>query len=1433
MNKKRLLSLLTAVTITASAFTGLVIPASAEGETSDTKVEWTFTTVPDGTKLTNTSGTEKEWYIADQALGNGLTAHSAGTLDETKQEYGNAFEVDRKGKTTFTAGEASEEVVGSLKFGGKSSATGRYLTYTPQSAGTLKAYVKHGSPTKANTDIRKLIITQGEAAPVEIATIGTDAPNVVGTADVVANQEVKITCDNNVALAKLVFTPSEDTPVVTVAPATDTPSVDYTALIDFTNRTLTATEKGSSTVFEVLNAEEAGATALAKAGADNVLKLGSSQNGASKNLGYTAPLAVDADGNCVEYSGTVIMSFKIEPMQVRNDKAANVIIQFADITKTPILSIDVGVGNNNTMSINGKSITTEFGKYYIVDATFDCDNGTATVIVKDAEGKELNKQENVKITASNLAYLYFANKDWLYGYCAIDDIQLDATQIGAPVYYTATFNTERYAKLTTSEKDVYYADVNGKLEIPLLKPGTTFNYTISKEGYTSVTGVVSDIQADVTEDKPLTKTDDSVLFIESEFGNASEAYVSPEGSRYDSVSIGAFDLPETFQLTAKLTYVSAADGQKTWALVTDEGRIAGLQITSEGMTAWTKWTGSKDMNQSTDIGLFKESVKLGTAPEVGKEFEVTFVVNTTEKTITVLYGDTMGTMAYDINATKLTGMDCGLYRTKGELRTNEIKIITPDPKFIVISGDSGLAKISGETVTRTYKKVETVIDPEEVFNWTVSRKDGKAVTGLSVENGVLSVEDTAEPGNITVTCAGTKNTEKIASIDVEIGDFQVIKDFAIDGPKGYNSIAGTKGQYKVTKAVDKYDDNVIDLLPTVEWTSSNTEVATIDAATGELTVVAPGKTTVTVTVTNGTAVTTKSIENIVVQTYYITETATGDSTVIDVSNLIEADKYLITTAKDGKAVKQYESGAAVTLTAAEAGKKITAVYENGILKSLSEPEDFAAGDVIENSSEENTVVYYWKSLESLQPVKIVEEKTASFNVDTTGADKVEIAPIFEVVMNKEVVVPSDRYNVTVTANNGARTDVFVNDQMVFNNINQGSDNWTIARNIAAATDYTANDVVIGEGYANFNYRDDKSGASTITKVKFVKSPSIVNRKTRVYVIGDSLTAKYYGTPAEGKEELVRTGWGDVIGDYLTDDVEVTNLGNSGAWAEGMLGDAFTNVKLSGQEGDILLLESGYNDSSHTTMEVMRESVKAMVKGAEENGMTVFVITPNASTHSANEYLGNVKSTYDMIVAYNELVEDGSEAVLVNLADKSGQFFRSYYGDANYEDENGAIITAVDKFTIPKYTQLNPVYNNENDTLHSSYNAANCWAAIVANGILGNEGTASLVDKTHVYSFNDGAAEISVSAENIANADYVDYEVTYDVADVTVKRPNDQAFTKAGAGEMLKVVPADDTKTVKVVDSSGSVIATKTTTKNDKVTGYYFKMPAGAVTITVE
>lgn len=985
-------------------------------------------------------------------------------------------------------------------------------------------------------------------------------------------------------------------------------------------------------------------------------------------------------------------------------------------------------------------------------------NGTTAYLTVTKGSETVVDNEIMPVNgAGGIKGLYYVSGRYT-AHMQIDNIKLRKptdSEIPDTTYYTATINTTRYATMVTDD-NTYYADATGKIEIPLLTSGTEINYTLKKVGYNDVTGTISIDSDNVTQDKPLALKDSDVLFMESDFGNKDGAYISASGSRGDSISLGSENLSDLTNISVDMNFAGfgsyLSGSQKVWYIDTDGGKLVGLQFSANGLYAWTDWTGSAGMNVYDDTGKYTNGALLSNDLPSG-DFTVNFVVDKNSKAITVSYNDTSVSLPYTINATAVTGLGTGLYRYLGELQTKEIKATTPNRDYLAINGVSGVAKVSGKIITREYQKSETVINDGETFTWALSRKDGKAMTGITIENGVLSVADTAEPGKITITCTGSSSASKTASKDVVIGDFQSLS-LKADGPQAYTSTDNEKGKYVLTSAVDSFGDEVLSLLSDVKWTSSNTDVATITEA-GELTVVGSGSTTVTATVTNGTAVSKITIP-VTVDTYYINADATGDSTVVDTTKIVSGDnikKYLVTTATaDGTLVKQTQVDAADVVAArvtktAENGVKIIATYENGLLKGIVQA-DVEKGTEITAENTTTTKVFYWTSLAEMNPIALTTEAAGSktITVDTTGAAKVEIAPIFETSMNTLLAVPSDSYNVTITANNGRRTDVYVNDQMMFNNINQGSDNWTIGRNVAESTDYTVHDIVVTQGYAKFNYRDDQSSGTTITNVKFSKSPSIVTRTKKVYVIGDSLVANYYGTAPEGKEGLVRTGWGQVLQNYISG-AEVVNLGNSGAWATGMKADAFTNVLGSAQPGDIMVLESGYNDKVHSNEADMKAAVTDMLTTANDMGLTTFLVTPNASYHDYEE---------DVIysAAIRTVAEEVTSTNLIDLAKKSYAFLNDKYGALDNAARRYVLVGDKDNAGIYN----NAVWNEDNSKisgdkgLHSTNNAANCWAAIIAQGLYDNEATRNVVDTNYKYTFNDGTNDISVGVSTSTTTD---------------------------------------------------------------------------------
>lgn len=336
-------------------------------------------------------------------------------------------------------------------------------------------------------------------------------------------------------------------------------------------------------------------------------------------------------------------------------------------------------------------------------------NGTTAYLTVTKGSETVVDNEIMPVNgAGGIKGLYYVSGRYT-AHMQIDNIKLRKptdSEIPDVTYYTATINTTRYATMVTDD-NTYYADATGKIEIPLLTSGTEINYTLKKVGYNDVTGTISIDSDNVTQDKPLAFKDSDVLFMESDFGNKDGAYISASGSRGDSISLGSENLSDLTNISVDMNFAGfgsyLSGSQKVWYIDTDGGKLVGLQFSANGLYAWTGWTGSAGMNVYDDTGKYTNGALLSSDLPSG-DFTVNFVVDKNSKAITVSYNDTSVSLPYTINATAVTGLGTGLYRYLGELQTKEIKATTPNRDYLAINGVSGVAKVSGKTITREYQK---------------------------------------------------------------------------------------------------------------------------------------------------------------------------------------------------------------------------------------------------------------------------------------------------------------------------------------------------------------------------------------------------------------------------------------------------------------------------------------------------------------------------------------------------------------------------------------------------------------------------------------------------------------------------------------------------------------------------------------------------------
>ncbi len=343
------------------------------------------------------------------------------------------------------------------------------------------------------------------------------------------------------------------------------------------------------------------------------------------------------------------------------------------------------------------------------------------------------------------------------------------------------------------------------------------------------------------------------------------------------------------------------------------------------------------------------------------------------------------------------------------------------------------------------------------------------------------------------------------------------------------------------------------------------------------------------------------------------------------------------------------------------------------------------------------------------------EPAASVTVDTAGADKVEITPVFyydagapgeKGTAGYEISMPAGTYDFRVINTSGRRCDVYANDQMLVNNIlqNGSTPNYFDVKDIVISGDTIT---ISTADYAN----GDDAGSKKIG-IWMAPSSRITARRQKVYVLGDSMVAQYYN--GGSRENNIRTGWGQVLADYLTDEADVVNLANSGITAKGLRGTAFTQIEQSARDGDILILESGYNDRTYDTEDEMKTAVSEMTDGARAKGVTVILVSPNAS---AKHYSESVAWGNRM-----EAVATEKTVPFIDLSKLSYGFLSEVYGS--------------DTETVYKNYNLEA----DEDNLHSSYNGANKWASLVAGGLYAM-GLDSIVDTDYVYVFIDSKGNV--------------------------------------------------------------------------------------------
>ena len=667
---------------------------------------------------------------------------------------------------------------------------------------------------------------------------------------------------------------------------------------------------------------------------------------------------------------------------------------------------------------------------------------------------------------------------------------------------------------------------------------------------------------------------------------------------------------------------------------------------------------------------------------------------------------------------------------------------------VEIFGDNYISRISDRPATKQYEASVFSREEGEVFAWSVGDENGAAITGVSIsEDGVLSVDKDVEAGTkVYVKYGSTSNPDKYAEKEVTVNDWADVASFEIDGPAAVST--GQSATYAVINIVDEHGD-AVDLPVTYSITGDN------------LGATEPAKYTfsgIDSTVTEGTLIhayyngdVLESVDEI--KTVDIVD---GTYSVVPVPKEGLTEKYLLWNAIDGDgsmvplATAEYvpaRGGIAsidpVTgvLTTSGNGKiKVVATVGNpGKTKTIEKEVEIAqfyytnesvSGESLDvNVSElanySADTQYYVTTVATDGTVTQTEtgHTNGTVTINTTGISKVEVSPIYSysdvgsVRASNPLVIPvcDGLYNFDFKKSDGSRGDIYVNGVIVGNNIDQ---NGKLRTNVGA--EYSVADVPVSGGAANVYI--DASGFSTV-KVK--KTPTIIERKKHIYILGDSLVCYYNGNPTSTGSDgyptpgTAQTGWGQVFANFIKDDVNVTNLAESGNYAQGLYNSVFKTVIANAYPGDVLLFEVGYNDrnypaelgSDSARYENMKNYMELAYNEATEKGIEVIFVTPNASAHGTG-WKSGVQGTGHVIEK-----SDALGAKYINLSGISYAFLEPKGID---------------------WTTNN--FNVQGDTLHSAFFGAMKCAEIVAQELHDIDGYSDWVDTTKSYTLTDNAGE---------------------------------------------------------------------------------------------
>ena len=223
-------------------------------------------------------------------------------------------------------------------------------------------------------------------------------------------------------------------------------------------------------------------------------------------MGEGNELVISADRFSTSNRG-IALTFEPEAAipQVSALDAGEVLKLSAKIKATAGFTV-VGYGD-----ITGTDLTNT-SDYVYVSVILDNEGGKKYLVVRDANNNTLNMLESDLGDIKTISGISFCLGAGAYN---IDDIKVETTskegEVPQEKFYNVTIKTESYAKIVyqidSDPEKTTYADVDGSIEIPNVKGGSSFTYTASKEDYTFDGGVTESTDTVTIEDHNCSRYD--------------------------------------------------------------------------------------------------------------------------------------------------------------------------------------------------------------------------------------------------------------------------------------------------------------------------------------------------------------------------------------------------------------------------------------------------------------------------------------------------------------------------------------------------------------------------------------------------------------------------------------------------------------------------------------------------------------------------------------------------------------------------------------------------------------------------------------------------------------------------------------------------------------------------------------------------------------